>query len=145
MAKKENGDRLLLIEQTARMLRLHTQRSFEQLGLEITVDQWFLLERIAEMPEGSQRQIAEATGKDPASITRMLDLLESRNLVARVSVPGNRRLFHLYLTRQGSAMLRANAHAVQTLHARGLKGFSQSETETLCALLLRVQENIASA
>ena len=40
-----------------------------------------------------------------ASITSVLDKLESKRLVKRQEVPGNRRIYHVTLTRQGKTLI----------------------------------------
>lgn len=40
-----------------------------------------------------------------ASITSVLDKLESKGLVRRVAVPGNRRIYHVALTERGTALV----------------------------------------
>jgi DNA-binding MarR family transcriptional regulator len=74
-----------------------------------------------------------------ASITSVLDKLESKGLVERQSVPGNRRIYHVALTEAGQRLVdrvepvyRERVHAV-------MDELSESERQILIGMLERVR------
>lgn len=134
---------LTLLEMTIRMARQAMQRAFDRMGIEVSLDQWQLMMLISENESCSQRKLADLSGKDPASITRMMDMLERAQWVERKAVEGNRRQFGLGLTRKGKGLLKAYQGFVEELHDSAFTDFSKGEKETLNALLLRVQGNIS--
>jgi len=123
------------------MVRLAMQRGFEKMGMEVTVDQWSLIMILGEHPNCSQRQLASLSGKDPASITRMLDVLERGQWINRGAVIGNRRKFNLQLTLKGQGLRKAYQGFVSDIQAKCLGGISKSEREDLRALLMKLQES----
>jgi DNA-binding MarR family transcriptional regulator len=74
-----------------------------------------------------------------ASVTSVLDKLESKKLVERRSVQGNRRIFHVELTAKGrQAVEDVEPVYRETVH-RVLAGFSDKDCRALTALLERVR------
>lgn len=79
-----------------------------------------------------------------ASVTSVLDRLESKGLVERQEVPGNRRIFHVELTPKGrrrveevEPLYRAEIHTV-------LRDLDERECRTLLGLLERVRAGVRS-
>ncbi|HAX48964.1 MAG TPA: MarR family transcriptional regulator, partial [Bacteroidetes bacterium] len=63
----------------------------EHFGIQITLDQWQVLDIIVNFAHITQAEIAAKTSKDTASITRIIGILNSKGWVARQTDPENRR------------------------------------------------------
>lgn len=142
---KKELDKVLLfvLDQTNKKAKQFSQRELDKNGFGITVDQWVLLKVIEESPGLSQRDLAEKSIKDPASITRMLDLLEKKAFILREPIPGNRRQYKIQLSDTGLQFINDHMEAVQMQRARSLQGFSSEEIEQLKSMLLRIQANMS--
>ena len=68
-------------------------------------------------------------------ITRLLDKLEERGLVARARLPDNRRVVQIGITAAGRALLRELAGPLRECHARQLGHVSAARLRRLAALL----------
>jgi DNA-binding MarR family transcriptional regulator len=68
-------------------------------------------------------------------ITRMLDKLEQRGLVARDRPADNRRVVRVAITPEGIALLDALLQPLRDCHARQLGHLPRKDLETLVALL----------
>ncbi len=132
---------LFLLDQTSKVAKQHSQREFDLLEIGVTVEQWVLLKIIQQAEELSQVELAEQSFRDPASITRSLDLLEKKGLLRREAIEGNRRQYNIKLTHEGNYFILQNMPLVEHLRAVGLQGFSKKEVELLKDLLLRMQKN----
>jgi MarR family transcriptional regulator, transcriptional regulator for hemolysin len=132
---------LFVIDQTSKVAKQHSQREFDHLKIGITVEQWVLLKIIQESSELSQSELAEKSHRDPASITRSLDLLEKKRLIKREQIADNRRQHQIELTKEGSYFILQHMPMIENLRSKGLKGFTKSEVEQLKSLLLRIQKN----
>jgi len=71
----------------------------ERMG--ITVDQWMILLFLLDKEPQAQIDIAKFVNKDPASLTRMIDIIENKGFVNRVGVANDRRKFGIQLTVEG--------------------------------------------
>jgi MarR family transcriptional regulator, transcriptional regulator for hemolysin len=132
---------LFLIEQTSKIAKQSSQREFDQLKIGITVDQWVLLKIIEQHNELSQTELAVKSHRDPASITRSLDILQHKKLIVREPVVDNRRQYTVGLTSEGRYFILQHMPLIAEMRASSLKGFTKAETAQLRSLLLRIQNN----
>jgi len=72
-------------------------------------------------------------------ITRLLDKLHERKLIARVRPDNNRRTVMISITAAGLALLSKLAADVRECHARQLGHLSASQTKTLVSLLQKAR------
>lgn len=133
---------LFQIERTSKMARAYSQRAFDEQGIDLTVEQWVLLKIIHEHPGVSQQELAKRSQRDPASITRTLDLLQRKGWVSREPVPGNRRRYQLQLTESGQVFVATQLPLIQEHRRKSIAGFSESELAHFQEMLLRVQTNL---
>ncbi len=134
---------LFAIDQASRTGKQYSQREFDRAGLGVTVDQWVLLKIIEENRTLSQSELAEKSLRDPASITRTLDILQKKSLVTREPIPENRRQYDVQLTEEGNDFVLENMKMVEAHRAQSIEGFSEEELITLKSFLLRIQQNLA--
>lgn len=134
---------LFQIEKTGKTAKQYSQKAFDKINLGITVDQWVLLKIIHEAQVLSQKDLAEKSLRDPASITRTLDLLEKKKLVYRESIPDNRRKYNIVLSSEGAAFVKQHMPLIDAQRARSTAGFTKKELELLSSMLVRIQKNMS--
>ena len=105
--------------------RKATGRLFKELGVKLTPDQWIILKSLSEQPSQTQRQLSEAVSKDPASITRTLDLLEAEDLLVRKEV--DRRTQAVLLTEKGRSLVDKVVPEAVKYREMGINGISKEE------------------
>src|SRR6185437_5050258 len=64
-----------------------------------------ILRMLCQSPGISQQQLAETLGMHASRLVAIIDMLESRKLVARAPNPDDRRLYSLHLTAGGTETL----------------------------------------
>jgi DNA-binding MarR family transcriptional regulator len=133
---------LFQIDLTSKVSKQYSQRDFDQLNWGITVEQWVILKIISESPSLSQKELAEKSYRDPASITRTLDLLEKKDLLRRESMPDNRRKYQIVLTKNGEQFIKKNMKLVQSHRDQSTKGISTKELEQLSTTLEKIRKNM---
>ena len=134
---------LLQIDKTSKIAKSYSQKEFDLSGMEITIDQWLLLKIIAESNEISQKELADKSLRDPASITRTLDLLTKKDYVLRQPILNNKRQYNLTLTKKGNEFVEEHKEKVAQHKKKSVKGFSKDELMMLNALLKRIQKNMS--
>jgi len=122
--------------------RKATARLFKQLGIKLTPDQWIILKSLDEQSHQTQRQLAEAVSKDPASITRSLDLLEKEALIERKQV--DRRTYTVVLTHQGKSLVEKVIPEAVKYREKGIEGISQKEMQVFKKVLGAIYKNFTS-
>jgi DNA-binding MarR family transcriptional regulator len=134
---------LFLIDQAGRAAKQYSQREFDRLKLGITVDQWVLLKIIEQNDQLSQAELAKESLRDPASITRTLDLLEKKELASRVSIEGNRRQYTLMLTKKGRQFISENMELIRKHRDKSITGLTKKELKDLASMLIRIKQNMS--
>jgi len=143
MSKKNIEEVILFqIDKTSKTSKQYSQKEFDKANLGITVEQWILLKIIQEAKELSQKELSVKSLRDPASITRTLDLLQKKQFIVRNPIPDNRRQYNITLTANGLAFVSKHLKMVKTHRKRSISGFSKIELENLTAMLERIQKNM---
>ena len=68
-----------LAERMMRRAKEYSKKQFKKEKIDLTIDQWVVLKRISEDVGISQVEIATTTYKDPAAVTRILDILVKKS------------------------------------------------------------------
>ncbi len=76
-------------------------------------------------------------------MTRLLDKLEARGLVARVADPADRRAWNIHLTEAGQAMWLDVNQCGQRVRERAMHGMTDAEREQLTRMLEQVRDNLS--
>lgn len=129
------------LERVMKAMKKHKVQLFKSLNVDLTSDQWVLLKRCHEVPGITQKDLAHSTYRDPASITRTLDLLVKKDLVARRQ--GNdRRNFEVWLTETGETLVNRIVPAAAQTRLVGLQGISESENKAFIQTLEKIWRNL---
>jgi DNA-binding MarR family transcriptional regulator len=133
------------LDKAIRSYRRMAQANIDRAGLDITVDQWLVLQVLLEHNDLTQQDIAERVFKDQASVARMLALLIKRGLLSAIPLPHDGRRTQLRVSAQGHRMLDAVQPIVLDNRAVALAGIGDEELTVLRQLLERIALNCAPA
>lgn len=111
---------------------------------DITPEQWSALNQIDKAQGLIQKEIAERTGKDKPTTTRILDLLEKKGLIYRKTGKTDRRSLLVYSTEQGRAIIRATEGIEDSVTNEVRCCMSDEEYRMLMALLLRTHQHLVA-
>lgn len=136
----------LLIEKTAKLLKL----SFARLlmlhpEVDITVDQWVIIQLLYKHKALSQQDLAELSFKDAPTVTRIIDLLENKSYVIRNSDPGDRRKFVISLTKEGIDMYHRILPLLQEFRSECYEGLNNEELSSLEYILNKIFTNLSKS
>lgn len=104
----------------------------------LSFSQWTTLVALHDGRIRTAGDLARNICHDAGSLTRLIDQLIDRGLVARSRSQTDRRVVTLTLTPPGSALVEGLAPRMMTLWNELLSGFSHGEIDTLIALLTRL-------
>ena len=113
--------------------------AIKERDLGITKDQWKIIDCIADYTTINQKEVASYTKKDPAALTRMLDILESKRLVKRTPSKTDRRSFELALTVDGSRIVRRFSPIFQKLQTEYFSTLNSKQQNQLTELLSQLK------
>lgn len=109
--------------------------------LELTALQWEPLLLLSLGRADTVAALARESDMDCGAMTRMLDRLETKDLVRRQRSEADRRVVNLALTDKGREAAAAIPPVVREELARHLKDFSEPETAMLINMLQRMLDN----
>jgi DNA-binding MarR family transcriptional regulator len=111
---------------------------------DLTLEQFHLLKQMSPDSGMSQRELGNLVNKTPANITRILDRLEQKNLILRHSNPKDRRVSHVFLTAQGSGLIKEVFAIFETFSSQLTQGTSEKEQRIAKDILNKIGANINS-
>jgi DNA-binding MarR family transcriptional regulator len=109
----------------------------------LSLSAYEVLSRLAHAGDGHLRMsmLAEKSGLSLSRVSRVIDMLEQRGLVARRSCPGDSRVVHATITEQGTALVaQAQETFFSVIEDRFLGRLSCDEVAQLGTLLGRLVE-----
>ena len=129
-----------LISKSRYLLKRKLQDELKE--YDISLEQWAILSRVYRAEGCNQKKIAEMSLKDRAAVTRILNILENKELVERKNSTYDKREFLIYLTDKGHDLYNKTAVIMsQSLHEIN-SIFSESELEQLEISLNKLISNL---
>ncbi|RIV25259.1 MarR family transcriptional regulator [Fibrisoma montanum] len=119
------------LEKAIKRYRQFAQAGIDRQGIDITIDQWLVLNVIRDMPDVGQVDIAERVFKDQASIARIIELLEKKGLLARTISSTDRRRLDMKLTDAGCVLIADVASTIEQNRTQALTGLDETAVEQL--------------
>ncbi len=141
MSNNRSGSVVFLLDRTLRQLRFSLQQHFNEKDVNLSVDQWIVLNEALSSGMISQKLLADRVAKDPASVTRIVHDLVKSKLIQRVVSEKDHRISLLKVTPQGKKELSKSQIAVQNYRKTALKGISKEELNPVKAVLDKLFEN----
>ncbi len=132
-----------VIENTAKQMKL----SFSRLLLlhpeiDITVDQWIIIQLLQQHGQLSQQKLAEFAVKDAPTVTRILDILTEKSYIIRTSDPEDRRKFLILLTNEGMDIYKKVIPLVQKFRSESYKNITDFELEVVAGVMSKIKMNL---
>lgn len=140
--KKLDDIYFFLLERTVRRFRKFSQREFTKREIDLSGEQWVVVKRVHESPGITQTEIANSTYKDPASVTRMIDILEKKEFVVRTAEEGDRRACSINLTVKGQKYVDEVLPLAAEMRKFGMRNVSNQDKETFIKVLNKIYENL---
>jgi DNA-binding MarR family transcriptional regulator len=131
-----------LLERTAKRMKLNLQRQLKEINAGITVDQWLILNTLLEQDGLSQFQICESLTKDAPTITRILDLLSKKKMLARKADKTDRRKFKIFLTVSGKRKAEEIYPLVIQFRQQAYSNVKEKDLKSIEKALLIINENL---
>jgi len=115
---------------------------FRLSGYNITTEQYRILVNLWNKDGQNQQELAQCTLKNKASITRLINGLEKKNLVVRILDRNDNRNNLIYLTKMGKEFAPVLVQLAQKTLKEAQTGITGEETEVCKTVLRRVIQNI---
>lgn len=130
------------IGKTAKTLANNHTSKLKENGFNLTNDQWVLLKILSHHNGESQNKIALFTERDKTSMTRLVNTMEKKDYIKRVSSKEDKRIKLLFLTTKGEKILLETEQIRSLLVSEAQKGLSETEINTVIEVMRKIQKNI---
>ncbi len=134
-----------VISLTTQSIKNFLFREFKAKNFNVTPEQWAVMSYLHKEDGLYQKQIADFLFKDKPTVTRILDILEKRNLVIRISDEKDRRKFKIYLTQDGRDIVSQLIPIAKNVQHRIIENIPQQEIDTLKNVLNKIYINSSAS
>lgn len=132
----------LLVRQVCDNMRARWEYELSRTGHDLNFTQFLTLKKLAD-GVASATELARIAEVNPGAMTRLLDRLESRGLVARAPDPADRRALRIELTEDGRRIARDIAVCSQRVRDAALQGMDANQRGLFIRLLEQVRDNLS--
>jgi DNA-binding MarR family transcriptional regulator len=106
-----------------------------------TLQMWRVLAALRELNGSRMGDLSETTSIEVSTLTRLVDSMEKKKLVARRGDPADARAIVLHATAAGRSLTRRILPIAERYEKVALQGFDAGEAERLKAALRRLYAN----
>lgn len=128
---------------TSKMMNMYMSDILQQHNIQLTKQQWIVLKILHEEQNGLiQNDLAFITERNKASLTRLIDVMEKKNLVTRTASERDARKKLIYLTPNGKALFLKTKPIFLKNIFKIQKGISAIEMDTFIHVMTKIQQNL---
>ncbi len=134
------------LEQTGRLLKKLSRQLFRKLEVELSPDEYVMLDTISINDGICQRDLAKLILKDRANTGRILDNLEAKGLIKRyVDTKNNRLVKKTAITESGTKELNNINNTIKTYINGTVRKISAEEVDKVKNVLKKFRMNLEKA
>lgn len=123
-------------------LKKHLGEVFKKNGINLTAEQFLVMDTLWNQGALTQQNIAYIIQKDKNSVTQFIDNLEKKGLVVRSVDRGDRRVNNIVVTEKGLSMRDSTKEIAINAMNDILSGVSEADLNTFISVLRKANETI---
>ena len=108
----------------------------------LTIGQPMVLDYLKDHDGSSQKEIARNCFLEAGSLTSILNRMEEKGLIERRMLNGNRRTFHIYLTKEGWKSQKLVEESFLEIEKQALKGITEEEFDAYLTFSRKIFKNL---
>ena len=131
------------IGKTSKMVNMYISDVFQHNNIQVTKEQWIVLKVLHEDNDGIiQNELAFITDRNKASLTRLINVMEKNNLVARIPLKEDSRKNSIHITKTGMQLfLKMKPLMLSTLETLQ-SGITEDEKKIFINVMTKIQTNL---
>ena len=111
-------------------------------GINITPEQFLVLDILWDKQPMSQQNIADLIQKDKNSVTKIIDSLEKKNLVKRIVDKNDRRINQIELTEEAIALEKITTKVAVDFMNDAVKGIDSQDLDSFVNVMRQLKNNL---
>ena len=116
-----------LVGRTSRSISKRLGKKFFDAGFDVSYEQWSIIVHLYRKDGQTQQELAKVAVKDKAAVTRLINVLEKKNIVLRIPDKSDKRSKLVYLTNKAKKFKQDLITVVKTLLNEAALNISQDE------------------
>ncbi|NOX32377.1 MAG: MarR family transcriptional regulator [Deltaproteobacteria bacterium] len=130
-----------LVGRTSRSIIKRLTKKFLDAGFDVSYEQWSILVHLYRKDGQTQQELSNIAVKDKAAITRLLNVLEKKNIVLRIPDRNDKRSKLVYLTNKAKEFKAQLIAIVEDLLEEAEHGIEPGEIAGCKATLNKIFSN----
>jgi len=132
-----------LVGRTSRAIIKRLTKKFADAGFDVSYEQWSILVHLYRKDGQTQQELSTVSVKDKAAITRLLNVLEKKNIVLRVPDRSDKRSKLVYLTHKAKSFRDDLMAMVMEMLVEAEQGISNDEMARCKSTLNKIFTNFS--
>lgn len=129
------------IDRTMKIIKLNYLQAFKAVGVDVTPEQWVLVDSLYQQNGVSQTDLANGIFKNAPTVSRIIDLLCKKGITERRRFANDRRRYKIFLTEKGKKVYEKALPKVLELREQGWQNLSEEDYETFLRIINQVFNN----
>lgn len=130
------------IDKTLKRIQASYLKAFTDQGINLTIEQWVILQRIYELGDNaSQSEITKTNYRNRATTSRVISGLAAKNLITKARFDGDSKRYKLNITKQGQKVVHKVIPIVNQLRTVGYKNIEENESKIFLEVLDKISQN----
>ena len=130
-----------LVGRSSRSIIKRLTKKFSDAGFDVSYEQWSILVHLYRKDGQTQQELSNIAVKDKAAITRLLNVLEKKNIVLRIPDRNDKRSKLVYLTNKAKDFKTELIAVVEDLLDEAKQDISSDEMEQCKTTLNKIFAN----
>lgn len=131
-----------ILERTAKRMKQACAQALREANVDMTVDQWVILQELDKEDRLNQIELAERSFKHAPTVTRIVDTLTEKGLLERQLDPEDRRRYSICLTNAGQLEIKRILPIIKDFRKRCWEGMSEEDLKKMMKLLNQIFDNL---
>ena len=133
-----------LLERTTKILKHSFIKALGKVQADITPDQWLILDTLYLDGRKNLTELATSIYKDSPTVSRIIDILEKKELVKKSSINLDRRKIIISISEQGRSLIRRCYPEISKVRKLSWKDLSDEDFTQFTRILDKMSENMVS-
>ncbi|MEQ8239241.1 MAG: MarR family transcriptional regulator [Cyclobacteriaceae bacterium] len=132
-----------LLERSFRVTKLSFIQVFKELDVDITPDQWVIIDALYHEGQLTQKELTEKSFKDAPTVSRIIEKMAAKNYVKKVAGKVDRRQTFIQITASGSQLVEKCQPKIEQLRAKSWESLSEQDYEDFRRIMNRLFLNLS--
>ena len=130
------------MDRALKKVQLSYLRVFRKHGIDLTIEQWVILQRIYELqPSASQVEISRDNYRDKAATSKVIGGLQKKGLILKERFEADQKRYKLVITPKGSQLVESTLPLVMQLRSVGHQNIAKAEFDVFLKVVNQIWDN----